>query len=109
MDLYNAHQFARQLMNQYGLHDWTFAFDHAKRRFGSCRHHSKRITLSRMLTFLNTDRQVRDTILHEIAHALTIGHGHDSVWKAMCIRLGANPQRCYSADEVASPASRPAR
>jgi predicted SprT family Zn-dependent metalloprotease len=103
MNLFTARDLACTLMRQYGLHDWEFRFDHARRRFGSCRCQSKRITLSKPLTFLNPESQVRDTILHEIAHALTPGDGHGQRWKAMCRQIGANPQRCYDEGEVIAP------
>ncbi len=108
MNLYLARHLALDLMRQHGLHDWRFAFDHARRRFGSCRSGPKLITLSKPLTFLNDEAQVRDTLLHEIAHALTPGDGHGRRWKAMCRKLGATPQRCYSDREVLSPPRRPA-
>jgi predicted SprT family Zn-dependent metalloprotease len=107
MNLHLARIQARTLMQQHGLADWMFRFDHARRRFGSCRYGRKIITLSKHLTFLNAEEQVRDTILHEIAHALTPGNGHGRKWKATCIRIGAQPTRCYSDHEVQSP-SRPA-
>ena len=98
-------------MREHGLLEagWTFAFDHARRRFGCCNLTRRRITLSRPLTFLNTEAQVRDTILHEIAHALTPGDNHGPRWRAMCIKLGANPVRCYREHEVISPPRPPAR
>jgi len=67
------------------------------------------ITLSRPLTLLNPIEQVRDTILHEIAHALTPGDGHGAKWKAACIAIGAKPVRCFVDPEVVTPARRPAR
>lgn len=105
MNLHLAQHLARTLMNEHGLtaRGWTFAFDHARRRFGCCNLTQRRITLSRPLTFLNTEAQVRDTLLHEIAHALTPGNGHGARWKAMCQRIGARPQRCYREDEVIAP------
>lgn len=103
MNLYVARDLARALMKQHGLHNWTFRFDHARRRFGSCQPGRKVITLSKPLTFLNDEAQVRDTILHEIAHALTPGDGHGARWKACCVRIGANPQRCYTDEDVVSP------
>ena len=106
--MYRAHYLARQLMNRHGLSDWAFGFDHARRRFGSCRCGSKRITLSRPLTLLNTEEQVRNTILHEIAHALTPGAGHGARWRQKCREIGAEPARCYTEDEVISPARAPA-
>ena len=112
MNLYAARGLARTLMRQHGLEPdgWTFKFDHAKRRFGSCQSGRSRkwITLSRSLTLLNDEPQVRDTILHEIAHALTPGDGHGPAWKAKCIEIGANPRRTYGDDEVISPPRRAA-
>ena len=95
MNLYAARDLALALMRQHGLHDWTFRFDHARRRFGSCRPRRRLITLSRPLAFLNEEAQVRDTILHEIAHALTPWDGHGRNWKRKCIEIGAEPRRCY--------------
>jgi predicted SprT family Zn-dependent metalloprotease len=96
-------------MNRHGLADWAFRFDHARRRFGSCRMRAKLITLSRMLTLLNSETQVRDTILHEIAHVLTPGDGHGQRWKDKCVEIGARPERCYDDDDVAAPPRRAAR
>ncbi len=42
----------------------------------------------------NGEDLIRDTVLHEIAHALagnTAGHGPE--WKEWCRRVGANPER----------------
>jgi predicted SprT family Zn-dependent metalloprotease len=106
---HDAAQLARTLMVQHGLSGWTFRFDHARRRFGSCRYGQKTITLSRPLTLLNEEVQVRDTILHEISHALCPGEGHGPRWKAQCRRIGAKPVRCYTEQAVRSPARGPAR
>ncbi|HEY2587403.1 MAG TPA: SprT-like domain-containing protein [Tepidisphaeraceae bacterium] len=95
-------------MAQHGLAGWSFRFDHAKRRFGSCQHRERTITLSRPLVLLNDVAEVRDTILHEIAHALTPGDGHGPKWRAACRRVGARPVRCYSDHTVRSPARPPA-
>jgi predicted SprT family Zn-dependent metalloprotease len=108
MNLYRAQILARQLMIRHGLEEWSFRFDHARRRFGSCRCATRLITLSRPLTLLNTEEQVRDTILHEIAHALTPGEGHGPRWRAKCREIGAKPARCYTDDSVVSPARSPA-
>jgi predicted SprT family Zn-dependent metalloprotease len=108
MNLYAARHLAGALMKQHGLVDWSFRFDHARRRFGSCRCRLKLITLSRPLTFLNDETQVRDTILHEIAHALTPGAGHGDLWKRKCREIGADPNRCYTDQEVVSPPRRAA-
>src|SRR2546421_7680141 len=103
MHLSDARTLATELMQKHGLAEWRFRFDHAGRRFGSCRTSQKLITLSRPLTILNSSDQVRDTILHEIAHALTPGDGHGERWRAMCQQIGAAAIRCYDDDAVVSP------
>jgi len=108
MSPFLAHQLAKDLLRQHGLTDWKFRFDRARRRFGSCSTARKTITLSRALTMMNPDDQVRDTLLHEIAHALTPGDGHGSRWKAKCVEIGANPVRCFTEKEVAVPPRRDA-
>jgi predicted SprT family Zn-dependent metalloprotease len=97
---------ARTLMNTHGLHRWTVAFDKAIRRFGSCSHRKRRITLSEPLIRLNSKHEVRDTILHEIAHALCgHRHGHDAKWKVTAARIGARPERCYGDTVITPPPS----
>lgn len=105
MHPHDAARLARELMNRHGLLDsgWRFQFDHARRRFGTCRYREKTITLSKPLTLLNAEAEVRDTILHEIAHALCPGDGHGVRWKAACRRIGARPRRCYTDATVTSP------
>src|SRR6476659_8376122 len=107
MNLYEAGALARQLLRQHGLHDWRFELDHARRRFGRCDYTHRRITLSRPLTLLNPLEEVRDTLLHEIAHALTPGAGHGPRWRAMCRQLGARPVRCYADGAVVAPPLKP--
>jgi predicted SprT family Zn-dependent metalloprotease len=34
-----------------------------------------------------------DTVLHEVAHALTRGDKHGARWKAKCLEIGARPDR----------------
>jgi predicted SprT family Zn-dependent metalloprotease len=94
---------ARDLMRQYGLTDWEFQWDNAQARAGQCLHPTKSkpgvISLSRKLTTLWGTEEMRDIVLHEIAHALAgHEHGHDATWKRICQHIGARPQRCYDTD-----------
>ena len=42
---------------------------------------------------------VKDLILHEIAHALVgCAHGHDYVWKANCVEIGSKPEQYAKLD-----------
>lgn len=102
----------RHLLEKHGLtqQGWRFAWDGARRRAGLCHYATKTIRLSRHYVDLNvTERldDVIDTILHEIAHALTgPGHQHDNVWKEVCVQVGAKPIRCYDASVVVMPKGR---
>jgi predicted SprT family Zn-dependent metalloprotease len=109
MNLYEAGHLARELMRQHGLAGWTFEFDHARRRFGRCDYTHRRISLSKSLTFLNPMEEVRDTILHEIAHALTPGAGHGARWRNKCRMIGARARRCFTEEQVVTVPRAPAR
>ncbi|GGK56514.1 SprT-like domain-containing protein [Ornithinimicrobium pekingense] len=100
MDLALAARTARALMDEHGLHDWTFDFDRARVRAGACHFSDRRITLSRALAAAQEEAEVRETVLHEVAHAL-VGprHGHDRVWRARARAIGATGERCYTAEE----------
>ena len=72
MNTIEAKNMAVRLMDHHGLIEkgWTFVWMKMKRTFGQCWHSKKQILLSWPLTSLNDETTVRDTILHEIAHAL---------------------------------------
>lgn len=75
MELSKARGLAKALMRQHGLSDWEFTFDRAKTRAGACRPGRRQLSLSAPWTRIHDDDQVRDTILHEIAHAM-VGPRH---------------------------------
>lgn len=98
MELDRARDLALDLIEQHGL-DWKFGWDHARRRAGQTDFTNRRITLSKHLTPLCSPEQVRQTVLHEIAHALVgPGHGHGPVWQAKAKEVGADPRRTTGAD-----------
>lgn len=80
---------AESLIAQHLDSTWTFGFDNAKRRAGQCDYTKKRITMSRYLAARYDDDTNRQTILHEIAHALA-GHaaGHGPAWRRTARGLG---------------------
>lgn len=99
MELDNALRLGRELMAQHGIGDWTLAFDRAKRRAGMCRYDTRTISISRHLTELHSEADVRDTLLHEIAHALVgPGQGHGPTWRKVARSLGCSAQRALSPD-----------
>lgn len=93
-----ALRLARALLDEHGLRDWRVALDRAKTRAGVTVFGTRTISLSAPLTRVHTEDEVRQTILHEIAHAL-VGpvHGHDEVWKAKARELGTSDARCLAA------------
>lgn len=89
---------AHDLMESHDLlsKDWKFSFDNGRRRLGFCNHTKKTISLSKNYIPLLDDEEIIDTLLHEIAHALTGKvHGHDKVWKQKAIEIGCNGERLY--------------
>ena len=104
MKLKQAQELATDLMRLHKLlPDWSFTFDRSRVRFGKCNYRKKQVSLSKYLVELNGEIEVRDTILHEIAHALAPpGSGHGPVWKSLALSIGCNGRRCYGR-EVARP------
>ena len=99
MEIGAAREMARGLMDEHGLQGWQLTFDRAKRRAGVCRPGQRTIGLSRPLTELHDVAQVRDTVLHEIAHALAGPRaGHGPRWREIAAAIGAVPQRCLPSD-----------
>jgi predicted SprT family Zn-dependent metalloprotease len=104
MELNKAEKLALSLMKKHKLKNWVFQFDNSKRRFGACNHTHKTISLSKSLVLLNDVDKVKDTILHEIAHAIAgYGAGHGQKWKDICIEIGAKPERCYDTKDTNTP------
>lgn len=93
MNLFAAETLAKDLIMQYVPH-YRFGWMNEKRTNGRCEYRTRTIRLSRHLTPLRTDAAVRQTIMHEIAHALTQGSGHGREWKNQMRAFGLSPNRC---------------
>ncbi len=106
MEIDLARQLAEQLLRDHGLRSYRVVFDRAKTRAGVCRFGEGQIGLSGPLTRLHSPAEVRDTVLHEIAHALVgPGHQHDARWRAQAADLGCSTKACLPPDapRVAAP------
>lgn len=77
-----------RLTSVFGRYRWSRLYNH------------KSIELSTKLVEINDENRVRLTILHEVAHALTEGHGHDAVWRAKLLEIGGDGKRCYSSSDT---------
>ena len=103
MELNKAKEMTGELMVKYGLfqNGWVFKIDRAIRRLGCCIEGRKEIHLSQHFIELNDDAEIKDTILHEIAHALVGGiNHHNHVWQTMAINLGCRPNRCNNDAQI---------
>ena len=93
MNKQQAKKTARDLFEQYGLQEWRFKLDNAKRRLGVCYFSEKIISMSKHL--LKHEEGFMNTLKHEVAHAIVgirIGHGYE--WRQKAIELGCDGQRC---------------
>jgi predicted SprT family Zn-dependent metalloprotease len=115
MNLIDAENLAVSLMKQNGIWElgWRFNYDNCVRQFGSCEYGTKKISLSKKLVSLNDVDTVKDTILHEIAHAFCVyiygvkrGKGHGDYWKSIAKQIGCDGNRCFSSDSVTMPKSK---
>lgn len=99
-----AQTLAIDLMTQHGLisRGWNFKWDYAKKRAGRCCYGPRTISLSKPVVEVRDEASVRNTILHEIAHALVRierpleRHGHDDVWRRRAQSIGCTGERCTS-------------
>lgn len=105
MNRVTAQTLARNLMDEHGLSWVEFKFDRAKTRLGATHFLGNlphKITLSALYVDLLPEDEIRDVILHEIAHAIA-GHsaGHGPTWRRIALSIGCNGMRC------ATPTARP--
>jgi predicted SprT family Zn-dependent metalloprotease len=101
MLLQDAETLARSLLDAHGLNHVPLHWHRKTREFGTCKFtratifdnwHVSAIEISRALVSVNSPEQCRDTILHEIAHAL-VGPkaGHGLTWQCKARELGCSP------------------
>jgi predicted SprT family Zn-dependent metalloprotease len=103
MDLSTLRGLASQKLYQHKLFGWSFEIKDFGRRAGVCKHSIQRIEIQEYYALNNPQEEVVDTLMHEIAHALTPGHHHDIIWKAMAVQLGAAPKSCVNKNALAKP------
>lgn len=96
MSLIEVREFAEAQMTKYKLIEagWKFEFfTRRKRTLGLCDYRNKTISLNAVFVKgEGFNANVKDVVLHEIAHALTPGAKHGPVWKRMAVRIGAEPK-----------------
>jgi predicted SprT family Zn-dependent metalloprotease len=96
----DALELARRLLAQHQLTHINVTLSKTKNALGRCffrNGNPVKIDLSTYWVNALSAEEIKDTILHEIAHAIA-GHqaGHGEAWKRVCRRIGANPNRVAS-------------
>ncbi len=82
-------------MNIHGLIDqgWSIEINNSKSTLGLCDHDNRIITISQKNYYI--DGELRDTILHEIAHAIAgFENKHNKIWKNIAQHIGCNQKPC---------------
>lgn len=94
-----ATQFLRDKLNEYNLSDWhiRLSADLTRPFLGMCSYKDKCIILNSFHIDTHPTEEVKDTILHEVAHALTPLCGHNAIWAAKAKEIGCtNTSPCAS-------------
>jgi len=78
---------------------WRITTNKRKSSFGVCNYTKREIQLSSILVPYMNVSGVKDTILHEIAHAITPGQKHNNVWRRKFIELGGSGKRLSGAEK----------
>lgn len=104
MSLLDIESFARGEMESHLSYDWKFVWSDTKSTIGTCFFKKKEIHLSYRWAEVLPFGEIRDTILHEIAHVIAgPAAKHGPEWKMVARRLGCRPQATakFSADILA--------
>jgi len=82
----------KKKQQEHNLLGWVLMKEDMNDKIGLCVYHEKKIVLSTIfMRGANCNyKKVKEALMHEIAHALTPGHNHDHVWKAMCLKIGGD-------------------
>lgn len=106
MELKEIEELALDLLGDHHLDalGWTFRWDNAKARGGYCSYSKRTISMSRLLAPKWPEAEVRNTLLHEIAHALAGSKaGHGPVWRKQALAIGCDASRTHSNETAPAP------
>lgn len=87
-----------ELLNICGLQDWVANIQKPKRGAeinsprinGRCNYATKTISINESDLPVKTQVEIENTLIHEVAHALTQGDGHGSTFRRVADAMGGN-------------------
>ena len=95
---YDAQLMGDNLLKEHNLYSlgWRTIFSKSEKYLAQCFYDEKRIVISTLHLNSCSEVSIKDTILHEIAHALVgYGHGHTRIWINKAIEIGLkDPKPC---------------
>jgi len=78
------------------LQNWTLVQNKRKTALGVANFRKKTIEISSVLSICVSLEEMKDTVLHEIAHVLAgLQAGHGPKWRAACRKIGAKAECCH--------------
>lgn len=87
---------ADELLKKHNLHwTWKIQWNKSEKHLGQCWFDQKVIAISVYMLNSSSEAEFKDTVLHEIAHAL-VGYeaNHGPVWKAKALEIGCTSNEC---------------
>mgnify|MGYP003643932769 CR=1 FL=1 len=102
MHIEEARKFAHEQLSKYNLTGWKFSFNRSLTYAGICYGSpANEIRISKPICEVESAEFIKDTILHEIAHAIVgTHHMHDIVWQECAKRIGCSPDATYEESEA---------
>lgn len=93
---YDAQKMCDEKLKEYNLTHWKASFISSTTKCAACDFENKRILISTNYCNACTIEDMKETILHEIAHAL-VGYasGHNEVWQAKAKEIGLNSPQTH--------------
>lgn len=88
--------YARKMLRDNGLRGWTVKVSRGRRTIGLCSYLDKTIYISKYHLDNDSYDDVRDTIIHEVAHALNPRDGHGAEWRKTSISLGGTGNQYHT-------------